>query len=437
MATYDENERKRREAGIGGVQPTFLKRLFKNTPLDLTGRAAPARSVDSVNVFDTGDGAPNFPNAPLPTMAPARPAVIPSAAPARAAIAGAVVPGALGAVPRPAFGNVVGGGAFAPNLMATTAPGTAVINGRDVSGLIPTRPGARPVATPPTAPGVAYSEATGGQALPPGAGMTVQRPVLNGQANPSEAQRMAESEASALLSGDWRSATGLAARNARVDAASQPSSIGTTRRQREQVRGGRIAAVEDAIGQQAGAALARPAELAAAEAANVRERGDTQRALISADASVEQARLQRPRNPMQTITNEDGTLAQITEQGVAQPIVDANGNVVRPQRGKPAVDSTAFAKIFETNRAALLGADPITGLINDPANPGVQRPPTPQELQNATIAAREQTMLALEGGGATAASKPTKAQFLQQARASNPGVSDAELEAYYASNYGG
>lgn len=76
------------------------------------------------------------------------------------------------------------------------------------------------------------------------------------------------------------------------------------------------------------------------------------------------------------------------------------------------------------------------GMIEDPNAQGGMRQPTEQEI----AAAMQRAKAIIQGGTAPPAAstaKPTLEQFMSAARSRNPGVSDADLKAYYAKTYGG
>lgn len=227
-----------------------------------------------------------------------------------------------------------------------------------------------------------------------GSGAGITRPNVSngggGGISPGLAARFAQSDAIAVANEDPRSAAGSAARNARLR---RDYAGPQTRTQRE----GSARAYEQTIAGlvNPGAGLQQGAnEMVRTQAQEV---GANQRAMIGADASLQQARITRPRDAFQQVTLEDGTLAQVGENGLSRPVVGADGKPVRPQRGREPTDQTAYSKMYESNLNRLLGADPLTGMISDPANPKQSRQPTAQELSQATNAARDLTMQALGG----------------------------------------
>lgn len=175
-------------------------------------------------------------------------------------------------------------------------------------------------------------------------------------------------------------------------------------------------------------ALARTAMQGESQLAQEALRGqnDVQRAIIT-----------RPVQTPTQINMEGGTLGLLGPDGIVRPALGEDGMPVRQQRGKAPTDSAAYGKMVSENINRLLGVDPVTGLMPDPTNPGQGRAPTAADLAAATQAARALTDQAFgQQAAPAAAAPPSREQFLQQARAANPGVSDAELEAYYRQTYG-
>lgn len=424
MATYQENQLRAQLTGLGApartaakpaIQNPYLKRLFKGTALE-DPFSAPDASRYSADIYGTGDGPPNFagpdPNVPVIQQ--------PSFANVQAGVTQGVPN--LPVIQNPAFGNVQGGG------ISTAAPALNTINGRPLGRAVATAPQPpqiiAPVPQPPQGP-------------------------VNGIRNPSEALRMQESDLASIATGDFRSVAGRAAQAARSSVQNySPSRIGTTRKQREAMTNANAEQAAATINALTAAAIERPklAQAATSEdnrlrAEQARESGDTQRALIGADAQVASARIQRPRNP-QSVTLADGTLAQIGDDATATIVTGPDGKPITPRTGKAPVDQAAFAKVYSDNYTRALtamGVDPISGMIVDPNDPKKSRAPTGVELQRATAAARTLTNEALSGADSAAAptAAPTQAQFMAEAKKANPGVSDADLEAYYKQNYGG
>jgi hypothetical protein len=120
------------------------------------------------------------------------------------------------------------------------------------------------------------------------------------------------------------------------------------------------------------------------------------------------------------------------QYGVATALARPNGAVFAQQKEL----NTNAIKLLPQ----ILGLDPA-GQITDPVTKK-QRPPTHAEIARG-IQIAKQTLdpaLASAGGGAPAAAAatatPTLQQFLEAARSNNPGVSDADLTAYYNNKYG-
>jgi hypothetical protein len=118
----------------------------------------------------------------------------------------------------------------------------------------------------------------------------------------------------------------------------------------------------------------------------------------------------------QTITGADGTMYSL-DGTVAAPITTADGKNV-----------AAATKPAKNEQAAIAAA-----LLENLIPPGA----TPDEIAVAARQANTAAAALMSGSGAQSGSKPsTEADFLKAARAANPGVSDADLKAYYQQTYG-
>lgn len=124
------------------------------------------------------------------------------------------------------------------------------------------------------------------------------------------------------------------------------------------------------------------------------------------------------RSQTQTITAEDGTVYSV-DGSTLTPLTTSDGQQIRaPRKAAP-------------NAQAEIAAQLLEGMLL----PGA----TPEDVQAAAQQASAAAAALLSGPGGQQAprAKPAEAEFLEAARASNPGVSDDELKAYYKSTYGG
>jgi hypothetical protein len=131
----------------------------------------------------------------------------------------------------------------------------------------------------------------------------------------------------------------------------------------------------------------------------------TQRAGIDAAKDITRAQIEQ-QQAGQHITLADGTLGIVGSDGVVRPATDPRGSPVHLQIGKPAIDSIAFQKQLEANTSRLLGIDPVTGQIPDPANPGKTRTPTAAEIYRAGQQAKTLTNAQFGIGEDPSAKKP-------------------------------
>lgn len=270
----------------------------------------------------------------------------------------------------------------APTALDATAPGTAVFNGRTVSkdeintlanrNVIPsanfTHPGA----------GVALSEASGGRVTPTLGQFTNPSAPASGSvqdngADTADAQRGAISDLASIANEDPRSTLGIAARNLRISVGNRRGSHG----------GRGQAAYEQGINTLMESALAPINNAQQRSLTNTKEAGETQRSNINAETQRYDTLLKKP--PGQNVATDTGS-GILGPDGVVRMAKDEQGNPVQRFQAlgleKPAVDTSAYGKILESNINRVLGADPITGLIRDPKT-GQSRQPTVQEIQTA------------------------------------------------------
>lgn len=212
-------------------------------------------------------------------------------------------------------------------------------------------------------------------------GVGVPRPQPQGntfardQAAIADATRNAQSDLASIATRDFRSVLGSAARNADVERNSRGSA------------GERDHA--SALSGLTGAAVAGLKPTADLAGEDIRDSGATSRANTEAAASIERAAIEK-RPGFRDVNLADGTMGVLGPDGVMRPAVDASGKPVRPQVGKPALDTAAYGKSLEGNLNKLLGVD-ANGQIPDPDNPGKSRTPSAAELYRASIQARKLT----------------------------------------------
>lgn len=343
---------------------------------------------------------------------------------------------------RPTFGNV-GAGSAATATPATSVGGRPLGYGATIDGVRTFSDGTAGVPATMTRPqidalaagsnltradsgvgGNIGSEALGGMPVLGGFG-ALTRPNVDAYARAKADQigaaMDAQSDLRSILTRDPRSALGSAMRNLDVEAGSYTP------------RPGANARTEAAIINSVAAPFASATKLGET---SLQDAGATERQRISTAGQLEGDRIRAAdRNP-QTIDLADGTLGIVRPNGMVSLATDASGNPVRPQVGKPAVDSAAYGKYVESVSSRLLGTDPVTGLLTD-RQTGKQRPPTVQEIAGAALGAKELADKIFNAGGAQ--QNPTKPvnleDFKARARRYNPNATDQELEDYYKKNY--
>lgn len=168
------------------------------------------------------------------------------------------------------------------------------------------------------------------------------------------------------------------------------------------------------VGQAFDASAGRGVETArlGQSAAEAQLGADVQREGIAAG---ERSSRRAARKTTQTITGADGTMYSL-DGTVAAPITTADGKNV-----------AAATKPAKNEQAAIAAA-----LLETLIPPGA----TPDEIKAAARQANSAAAALMSGTGAQSASKPSEADFLKSARSANPGVSDADLKAYYQQTYG-
>lgn len=197
------------------------------------------------------------------------------------------------------------------------------------------------------------------------------------------AQNSARSNVASIINEDPRSALGRAARNARI-------SLADIKGNRTSRYGTGLSPYQEAIGGLIQGANQESTDATQTALAHLRDQGETARTGITANAGIQDALIRRPQGtPIQT---DNGTQI-VGPDNIARPLLDAKGNPVTETSKKQPVDEAGYAKILETNTNRLLGVDPITGMIPDPAT-GKQRAPTVDEISAATDKAHDLTQRA-------------------------------------------
>lgn len=233
----------------------------------------------------------------------------------------------------------------------------------------------------PVAGGSAASNALAGTPeLGSAAGYALTRPTpaQGGVFHMPPAASQAASDLASIVGRDTRSPLGLAMRNFDVEV-------------KGRTHPGRAGAMQ---------ALAAPAMEGLRQAGAIEQEGQQQtganaRAQLDANAGIQREIIARRPQP-QNITLADGSLGIQGPDGVVRSAIDAQGNPVRPQVGKPAMDLPTYGKMLSENTNRLLGINPVSGLIDTPDGKG--RSPTAEELYKATQTARTLTESAFGGG---------------------------------------
>jgi hypothetical protein len=161
---------------------------------------------------------------------------------------------------------------------------------------------------------------------------------------------------------------------------------------------------------------------------------ETQRAGIDAAKDITRAQIEKQQQSGQHITLADGTLGIVGSDGVVRPATDPNGSPVHLQIGKPAIDSAAFQKQLDSNTSRLLGADPVTGQIPDPENPGKTRTATAAEIYRAGQQAKKVTNDQFGIGVDPSASRPTPDDEEPPRKAAARSDEDEESPVYVDAN---
>lgn len=225
----------------------------------------------------------------------------------------------------------------------------------------------------------------------------------------------AKSDAASILGKDPRSSLGTIARNAEVEGGSIGGDAG--RAYTKNLTG---ALLQSQSGPEEGRARG---DVSALENA-----GGTDRANINAAAEVQKAVIDKSQAGKQ-INLADGTLGIVGADGRVRPALDTSGKPVKPQVGKPALDTAAYGKSLEANLQKVLGIDPNTGQIPDPEHPGKFRQATPAELFRGSIQARELTNTQYGVNQAPGATKPTPSVDDDGTNANTPKDGDVHVDA--------
>lgn len=246
----------------------------------------------------------------------------------------------------------------------------------------------------PAAGGSAASNALAGTPeLGSAAGYALTRPTpaQGGVFHMPPAASQAASDLASIVGRDTRSPLGLAMRNFDVEV-------------KGRTHPGRAGAMQ---------ALAAPAMEGLRQAGAIEQEGQQQtganaRAQLDANAGIQREIIARRPQP-QNITLADGSLGIQGPDGVVRSAIDAQGNPVRPQVGKPAMDLPTYGKMLSENTNRLLGIDPNDGMITpDPDKPKERRKPSAEEIYRATQTARDITNSAFGGGDSNGGSAPQK-----------------------------
>ncbi len=263
--------------------------------------------------------------------------------------------------------------------------------------------------------------------------MAMSRPQYESGFANATPQQFARSDLTAFLTRDPRSVIGRAARQLDMD--TRPSNF-TTRMSRKasaEARNAVLGELARAVGGE-GEIAARGAADARRTASDVainsgRNMTDLQRTQMQEAGANVRSALSRP---AVQVPMADGTLGLLQPDGTVRLAMGDDGKPVRPAQDQPKLNQGDYLKAVSDNINRLLGLDPMTGQMPD------GRAPSAEELAAAQrVAVGLVDSMVGRGQGAQAAQRPTREQFMAQARAANPGVSDADLERYYAQTYGG
>lgn len=171
------------------------------------------------------------------------------------------------------------------------------------------------------APGVAYSQATGGQTLQLGQLRRPEAPMFSRQVDPvRSAQLSATRDVEDIASGNMLSSLGRAASNLRRRASSGDAAAQTQL---------------DALIAGAGSGIEPAARL---EDTRLREAGADRRTAVDAATAIETTRLSRPDIQPQAVQQADGSLALVRPDGTAQLATLTDGTLVRPAASTSAAD---------------------------------------------------------------------------------------------------
>ena len=167
-----------------------------------------------------------------------------------------------------------------------------------------------------------------------------------------------------------------------------------------------------------------------------------QQGAMAQQAALQQFELTRPQQP---ITLSDGLLGRIGPNGEVQPITMPDGSLARAPTDTQETNPSALARLVPELSSQLSGIDEY-GMVADAEAPKGRRPATSADreaaLRQATTLARE----ILNGRPQARTNSPTNSgqggtrpvsldEFLDRARAANPGVSDDDLADYFRRTY--
>lgn len=313
---------------------------------DGAGRLLPPAPAAAIPVSPPRPGAPPTAASPMAMPAQAQPATPAPTTPPRPAVQTlptqtVIAPPATPASGRPGIG-----------ITPTGIPGISEVTGNpDGSRTFTDNPdgtaaalGTRGTLRNPNAVPTAERDAYLNTVPTLGSGPTVSRPSVGPQGgggiSPVLAARFAQSQALAVANEDTRSASGNAARNARIRLENGGAQ---TKTQREAAAAAYQAQINGLLGP-SNAAAGAAAEQRKAETIDA---GATQRAGIEADASRANAIVSRPRGSSQSLTLEDGSLAQLGEDGTLSPVIGADGKPARTLQKKEDPNTARTAAVMD------------------------------------------------------------------------------------------